>query len=200
MHHIKLIIFTILLIAAGLGLYFFTHIDDLQGCDVSPGVESPCQKADAIVAISGGDTAARARMAIELYEKGWADKIIFSGAARDTTGPSNAKAMRHQALAAGVRPQDIYTDEFAQNTSQNALGVLEVAKVYALRDIILVTSPYHQARASAMFHKAFAGYGTVRNHSTPYDKSWSDMWWLTPRGWYTITTELVGTATERFIL
>jgi len=193
-----LIILGIAMVAGCIGLYQFTHLDDLAACSQRPDASvAGCQKADAIVAISGGDTTARTRTAIELYEGGWADKIIFSGAARDTNGPSNAMAMRQQALAAGIREQDIYTDEFAQNTTQNAAGTLEVAKLYSLNNIILVTSPYHQVRASEMFGKSFANYGTVRNHPTPYDRSWSEYWWTTPGGWLTVMGELIGTFFER---
>ncbi|HEX6461707.1 MAG TPA: YdcF family protein [Candidatus Saccharimonadales bacterium] len=195
---LKTIIFLALFGAAVFGLYQFTHVDDLKHCGAQPSASiNGCQKADAIVAISGGDTKARARTAIELYHNGWADKIILSGAARDTSGPSNAMAMRQQALQAGVREQDIYTDEFAQNTNQNALGVLEVARLHSLNTIILVTSPYHQARASVMFHKAFDGYGTVRNHSTPYDSAWSEWWWMTLGGWVTLVGELISILFEK---
>ncbi len=195
---LKTIIFLILLGAAIFGLYQFTHVNDLKQCSSQPDITiTGCQKADAIVAVSGGDTNARARTAIELYQNGWADKIIFSGAARDTSGPSNAMAMRQQALIAGVRAGDIYTDEFAQNTNQNASGVLEVAKLYSLNNIILVTSPYHQARASVMFNKSFDSYGTVRNYSTSYDSSWSEFWWVSLGGWVTVIGELIGTLFEK---
>lgn len=87
------------------------------------------QKADAIVVVSGGQTTTRAEKGIELYKEGWAPKLIFSGAALDD-GPSNAYAMRDEALLAGVPPRDIYIDEKSQNTYQNAentkFGVLGI--------------------------------------------------------------------------
>jgi len=42
-----------------------------------------------------------------LYKHDWAKLLIFSGAAADKTGPSNAEAMKRQALAAGIPSSDI---------------------------------------------------------------------------------------------
>ena len=57
-----------------------------------PTTREGCQPAGAIVAVSGGDTMARTKKAVEMYKNGWAPKIIFSGAAEDKGGPSNAAA------------------------------------------------------------------------------------------------------------
>ena len=85
----------IILGAALLGLAFYLG----TGFILSP--QDKLEHSDAIVAISGGRTTVRADKAIELYKKGYAPLLIFSGAALDD-GPSNAFAMRDQALAAGV--------------------------------------------------------------------------------------------------
>lgn len=167
--------------------------DDLRSCqDVSS--NAGCQKADAIVAVSGGNTSIRAAEAIRLYKAGWADTLIFSGAAKDTSGPSNAEVMRTQAIDAGVPSTDIKVEPFSQTTKENAERtkqlLVEVAGGGAKR-VILVTSPYHQRRASLEF-KALAGDGiTVVNHPTPDDPDWSRVWWLTPRGWWLAGGELV---------
>ena len=81
----------VMLIAAiiwGIGAYLY--IDDLRSCGQAPTTSDACRSADAIVAVSGGDTLARADEAIKLYRNGWARYIVFSGAAADKSGPSNA--------------------------------------------------------------------------------------------------------------
>ena len=75
--------------------------DDLRGCTEPTQDGGACDEADAIIALSGGDTNARANEAIRLYKLGWAPIIIFSGAAADPSGPSNAAAMRKIALGEG---------------------------------------------------------------------------------------------------
>lgn len=133
-------------------------------------------QADAIVAISGGDTVARATEAIRLYKAGYSKLLVFSGAAQDSYGPSNAKVMESLALAGGVPPSDIVLDEAALNTSQNATGVASLLTGRSADTIILVTSPYHQRRASLLFHRALPRTRII-NHSTT-DKTWRrSAWW-----------------------
>lgn len=176
-----LVVFTIV-------LSIYLTPDDLRGCEV-PTKTGNCQKADAIVAVSGGNTSVRAAEAIALYKRGWADKLIFSGAAADTSGPSNAEVMRRQALAAGVPSDAIEVESSSQTTKENAERTRQLFSEQVR--IILVTSPYHQRRASLEF-RALAGPGSVIvNHPAPNDPDWPVLWWLTPRGWWLAVGELV---------
>src|SRR6185503_9063893 len=116
--------------------------------------QSPLAKSDAIVAISGGDTEARTAEAVSLYKGGWAPHLIFSGAAADTSGPSNARAMATAAETAGVPKSAIQLDETSANTEQNATDVAAIIHNQGYHSIILVTSPYHQRRAYVVFRRA----------------------------------------------
>lgn len=137
-------------------------------------------QADAIVAISGGETETRTAEAIKLYQDGWAKHLIFSGAAADPNGPSNAEVMARAALAAGVPQADISLDETAANTRQNAANVGQILKDEGLHSIILVTSPYHQRRAYIAFRRVVGPNFTIINHSS-YDGEWRrSHWWATP--------------------
>lgn len=139
--------------------------------------QSPLSRSDAIVAISGGETDARALEAIKLYQEGWAPNIIFSGAALDPNGPSNARAMEHLALQKGVPASAISLDETALNTDQNAAGVAKIIQTNQYHKIILVTSPYHQRRASTTFRDVIGPGVVILNHSTT-DKNWRrSKWW-----------------------
>lgn len=168
--------------------------DNLSKCQDVSTIEPECSKADAIVVISGGNTSTRTDEAIRLYKAGWADTLIVSGAAADTSGPSNADVMKTQALKAGVDEKDIVVESSAQTTKQNAertKALLVQAGGSAVKRVILVTSPYHQRRASLEF-STLAGDGiTIVNRPTPNDPDWSGFWWLTPRGWWLVVGELV---------
>jgi uncharacterized SAM-binding protein YcdF (DUF218 family) len=183
------------LLAAGLIMLVGSvlTIDDLAQCPKSPDPsDSNCQKADAIVAISGGDTAARTETAIELYKLGWADRLIVSGAAADKNGPSNAEVMRQQALAAGVPDAAITTDAYSNDTAGNAADLSVIAKLQGLQRIVLVSSPYHQRRAEMEFQKVLGKNVTILSHPTPNDRYWPpSSWWLNPNGWYLAVVELV---------
>jgi uncharacterized SAM-binding protein YcdF (DUF218 family) len=168
--------------------------DGLRDCHESPSGQPGCAKANAVVVISGGNTPARTNEAIRLYKAGWADTLIVSGAAADTTGPSNAEVMKDQAIKEGVPEAAILVESFAQTTKQNAERTKELLAEASDGDtkrVILVTSPYHQRRASLEF-RVLAGDGiAIVSHPTPNDPDWSAFWWLTPRGWWLAMGELV---------
>lgn len=190
----RIIIAAIVLAIAGLifSIGTYLHVDDLAGCSTEPSVEIvACQRADAIVAISGGDTAARTKEAVDLYKNGWGKKLIFSGAAQDKTGPSNAEAMRRLALASGVHNGDIITEEYSATTKENAENTQNILEKNEITSVILVTSGYHQRRAGLEFDSRSSGV-SVRNHPVSEDNQWSSSWWwLTPTGWYLAISEVV---------
>ena len=173
-----------------IGLSIYLGPDDLNGCGSTPTSKSPCQTADAIVAVSGGDTTARAEEAIKLYQNGWAPKLIFSGAAQDKSGPSNAAVMRREALSAGVPSEDILIDEYSDTTKQNAENTQSIFATHQIKSVILVTSAYHQRRASLEFNARSDGV-KLRNHPVPQDDQWSMWWWLTPVGWFLAVSEFI---------
>lgn len=151
-------------------------------------------KADVIVVVSGGDTAARTLAGVKLYQDGWAPLLIFSGAASDPASPSNAQIMRSIAIGQGV-PSDVITvEDQAKTTHQNATDVSAIVKVLDQKRIILVTSPYHQRRASLEFQAQLGPDVQIINQPAS-DKSWSwRWWWLSPYGWYVTSGELIRTA------
>jgi len=186
------IIIAVALLIATLGLSLYLQPNDFSGCqlDKEPAAQDGCEAADAIVAVSGGDTAARTQHAISLYQNGWAPLLIFSGAAQDKTGPSNALAMRQLAREAGVPSSDIVIEEESANTQQNAANTKELLTSRGVKKIILVTSGYHQRRASLEFHHMLGSAVIVQNSPTT-DKDWDWWWWLTPRGWWLAGGEFV---------
>lgn len=167
--------------------------NDLAQCQKTPtaqDINQDCQSADAIVAISGGDTHARTQEAIELYKNGWAPLLIFSGAAQDKSGPSNALAMKEQAHSQGVPDTAILLEETSVNTQENAAHTQALVAQYQLKKIILVTSAYHQRRAALEFQKR-ARNVLVVNHPVARDRQWSAQWYATPSGWWLVGGELV---------
>jgi uncharacterized SAM-binding protein YcdF (DUF218 family) len=151
--------------------------------------KDPLKKADAIIVVSGGDTKGRTMHGIDLYEQGWAPRLIFSGAAADPNSASNAKVMMATAASRGVPTSDILLDEFSRDTKENAASTKSIAGNY--KTIILVTSDYHQRRVSSEFKKAY-GSSTAFINSPAKDKHWGRRtWFLTPYGWWISVTEPV---------
>lgn len=175
---------------------FFLAPNDIVNCKI-PGIydtsATKCQKVDAIVSISGGNTAARTNEAVRLYKQGWSDKIIFSGAAADISSPSNANVMQAHAVQQGVPVKDIMIDEEAKDTNQNADFAAKIITKNKFKKIILTTSRYHQRRAYLEFSRALYGTGVeIINAPTQNDSHWNNFWWLSPRGWKLTLSELAG--------
>ena len=161
------------LVVAGLGWYLAQR-DDLK-------------KADAIVAISGGDTKARTLTAAQLYTDKWSKQLVVSGAAADPDSVSNAVQMRQIAINEGVPAEAIRTEDNSRDTKENADKVASTFTV-APKTIILVTSPYHQRRAFEQFSVAFPDTEIINYPA--FDKTWRrSLWWVTPSGWYLTISE-----------
>ena len=171
-----------------IGLSIYLQPDDLGQCGKTPGTDTNCQIVDAIVAISGGDTEARTNQAVDLYKNGWSKTLIFSGAAQDKTGPSNAATMKALAISSGVPTSAIYLDEYSATTQQNAENTQTIFSTRNIKSVILVTSGYHQRRASLEFNKRTHDV-TILNHPVKTDKDWSFWWWVTPYGWWLAISE-----------
>lgn len=172
-----------------IGITLYLQPNDFIGCGEKPN-GGACTEADAVVVVSGGDTVSRTSAGIALIKNGWAEWLVLSGAALDKTGISNAAAMKEQAIAAGISPDAILLDEEAANTQQNAENSQSIFADNDIHDVILVTSGYHQRRASLEFNKT-AEAVVIRNHPLINDQDWGGWWWLTPRGWWLAGGELL---------
>jgi uncharacterized SAM-binding protein YcdF (DUF218 family) len=177
------------LIISAISIYLSPN--DLRRCD-QPEPLGECARADAIVSVSGGDTFARADEAIKLYKEGWAPLIIFSGAAADSKGPSNAEAMARRAKDAGVTEDAIITEELSRTTSENAVNTSQFIADHSIERIVLVTSAYHQRRALLEFSSILGPAVDIANNPVASDKQWNGFWWWTTlRGWWLAIGELL---------
>lgn len=184
----KMIGFGVIVVVAIIGISVYLSPDDIKDC-LKPGVDL-CQKADAIVVVSGGDTNARTDEAIKLYKGGWAPIIIMSGAAADKSGPSNARQMYKRAMENNVPSEALLIEESSETTKQNATEVNKILTKRGARRVILVTSGYHMRRALLEFQAQLDGVAVIP-HPVSQDRHWSGFWWLTPWGWWLAVGELV---------
>lgn len=188
---IKAVIGTVVaIVVLIIGISWFLAPDNLMECGQSPSDKVGCQPADVIIAVSGGDTTARTQEAINLYKNGWSSHLIFSGAALDTSGPSNAAVMREQALREGVPETAITIEQQSQTTEQNAAKTSTILANKSITTAIVVTSAYHMKRAVLEFERQ-APNVDFRAHPVETDGQWSVWWWLTPYGWYLAISELI---------
>lgn len=163
---LKFIIFFLPIALIGLILYL--------GFWLSP--QDNLEKAEAVIVVSGGETAARTKEGINIYKNGYADYLIFSGAA-EAGDVSNALAMKRIALKSGVSESKIIIEEDSKNTFENALKVKIILEEKGFKKIILVTSPYHQKRAYITFDFVLGPDYQIINRSA-IDSMWrKSKWW-----------------------
>ncbi len=140
-------------------------------------VEDELAKADVIIAISG-DNGPRTETAVRLWKQGYAPLVLFSGGSIDPDSVSSAELMKRDAVRLGIPAGAILVEPASTTTEENARLTAQLMTERGLHSAILVTSPYHQRRASIFFSRAFAAHGLeFRNHPAS-DPDWDpDRWW-----------------------
>ena len=142
-------------------------------------IEDPLSPADVIVAVSG-DNGPRTEMAVSLWKQKLAPLILFSGGSLDPESVSSAELMKRDAVLLGVPAEAILIEPLSTSTEENADFTAALMKQRGLHTAILVTSPFHQRRASILFSQAFAGSGLLFLNHPAVDPQWNpDRWWLT---------------------
>jgi len=141
-------------------------------------VEDPLAKSDVIVAVSG-DNGPRTETAVALWKQGYAPLLLFSGAALDPDSVSSAELMKRDAIRLGVPAEAILVEPASATTEENARLVAQLMADKGLHTAILVTSPYHQRRASVLFGRTFAPNGLAFRNYPARDPAWDpDRWWM----------------------
>ncbi len=115
--------------------------------------DQPPHKAEVILVLSG-DTGYRVEKAVELYQQGYADKIIMSGGQLYYT-LTQAQAMQEQAMELGVPQESIILEPLADSTYGNAVYCLQIMQEQGFKSALVVTSDYHSKRTEFIFNKAF---------------------------------------------
>lgn len=140
-------------------------------------VEDPLAQADAIVALSG-DQGARTATAVGLWKRGLAPVIVFAGSSEDPASLPSAEIMKREAGRLGVPSDRVLTEPSSATTKENATRVADLLRAHEIRRVILVTSPYHQRRASLLFARQLAGSGITFGNYPARDSEWdASLWW-----------------------
>jgi vancomycin permeability regulator SanA len=95
----------------------------------------------------------RLARAAELYHQGVADKVICSGGV-GRYPPAEALVGKRFLLEAGVSEEDIIMEAASTSTAEQAVMIKEICDREGFRSIALVTSFYHEKRATQLFEGA----------------------------------------------
>jgi uncharacterized SAM-binding protein YcdF (DUF218 family) len=139
-------------------------------------VQDSATNSDAIVVLSG-DWGARLEQGVELFKGGYAPVLILAGGGEEGR-PAAAEVMKRQAVEMGVPAASVLLVDGSASTWEDAVFTRELMARAGLGSAIVVTSPYHQLRASLTFARVFEGSGIALSNYPARNDAWQpDSWW-----------------------
>lgn len=141
-------------------------------------VEDPIRKADLIHVISGPDY--RTEYAIDLYKKGYAEKLLFTGGWCESANEISAIRSERLALIAGVPSEKIIVDVtpiLCTYEEAERLKELVNRKDNIIRSVIIVSDPFHMRRVRWTYrrhlkHQVILIMAPVPFELTPMNANW----------------------------
>lgn len=130
--------------------------------------------------IPSAGLAVRLNKAIEIYQQGYAPKILVSGGT-GKEGYDESLAMANFLIARGIPQEAVIQDGQGVNTRATAQNVYQYMQQQQLNSVIIVSQYYHIARTKLAFKHE--GIKQIAHGSPPY-MSWRDF--------YAVTRELLG--------
>lgn len=129
---------------------------------VYTGSHDQAEKADAIIvlgaAVRKGEPspafAGRIRHGIELWKRGLASKLIFTGGLGHDGIIPEAEVARRVAEAGGIPPDAILVETVSTKTWENFTEAARLMQASGLRSAVIVSDPYHLLRARVMAENA----------------------------------------------
>jgi uncharacterized SAM-binding protein YcdF (DUF218 family) len=105
-----------------------------------------------------GETADRFVQPLLLYKKGLVKKLLITGGNVNIKGlkiddTQESKKVKEVLIAMGVAEKDIYLEENARNTHENATYTKKMLAPFLAEEMVLVTSAMHMPRAKACYIK-----------------------------------------------
>jgi uncharacterized SAM-binding protein YcdF (DUF218 family) len=149
-------------------------------------VADPLLPSDAIVVMAGDPGYERTAAAAALMRAGLARTLILTGG---EPGPGDsAESLRAHALRLGVGPENIQIETLSHTTREAVQAVAPMIGALGARTVTLVTSPYHQRRATAAARRAWPGV-EVRSHPASPSSWKAEGWWRSVGGVRVVVTE-----------
>ncbi|MBZ4416089.1 YdcF family protein [Myxococcus sp. RHSTA-1-4] len=123
------------------------------------GQRERAEAADAVVVLGArvlpggvpsGALRARTEKAVELYQRGLAPRLVFSGGV-GVNPPSEARVMLALATRLGVPEAACTLEEESHSTEENARLAVKLLRGLGARRVVVVSDPYHLLRARQYF-------------------------------------------------
>ena len=122
---------------------------------------------------------ARLDQAITLYRQGYAPVIVLTGGSLPGDPYSEASVGQEYALAQGIPAEAILLETQSRTTVQNLRGAWELLSPRQVRSILLVSDPFHMARACSIARALGFTVHPAPTHSSPIGaQSIKETWYV----------------------
>lgn len=144
-------------------------------------VDNDCLTKSDVAILLEGDGFFRFQKAVELYQRGLVNKILFSGNVVDKDyGSYPYEEVKPYILKGGVSEEDLIHENRSTNTHEQAIEVIKLAKQNGWKKLVLIASHEHQYRAYLTFLREVLDSGSdlilynspVRNLNWFVDSGW----------------------------
>ena len=119
---------------------------------------------------------ARLDHAIELWRRGLAPRIIFTGGFGDRDTTSEAAVAQRYAIEHGIPPAAIMIENAGRSTSESLQHVARLMEGEPTRDVILVSDPFHMLRLSILARRFGLNPYTSPTRTSPISQSFRESW------------------------
>lgn len=194
MKKIKVVLVIAIALAA---VAFVARAQILRGAGNFLHVDAEPEKADIIYVFAGG-IAERCGRGAELYEKGYADRIVTAGNLISDQvkvlglGYTEAEMNMMMLVKLGVPPEKIVAPRVGTSTLEELLYIRDYMGENKLDTALLVTSPFHSRRVRMAAEKVFKGTGRRIIVTT---SRWSvidlDNWWKAEKSLIIVQNEYI---------
>lgn len=149
-------------------------------------VADPYRPSDAVVVMAGDPGYERTAAAAALTRKSPRETLILTGG---EPGPGDsAESLRTMAIALGVSSARIRVETTSHSTREAVVAVAPILQSLQARTVTIVTSPYHQRRATAAARRAWPGVTVLSHPASP--SAWTpSRWWRTASSRRAVVTE-----------
>ena len=181
----------------GVGLFLLLWLS-LMGWITWAGKRTELRKVDCIVVLGarsladgtpGPSLEARCQRGVQLWREKWAPVLVFTGG-RGASGSVEGEVGVRFARARGVPDSALYYEGSSHTTKENFLYASQVMRDRGWRTCLVVTDPFHEARALALAGDfgleaypapTFAGpgwrrWGTWAFYTVRESASWAKYW------------------------
>src|SRR5262245_55196068 len=119
---------------------------------------------------------ARIDHGIELWRRGLAPRLIFTGGPGDRDTTSEAAVAERYAIDHGVTPRAIMIENAGRSTAESLQHVAALMDAEPSRTVVLVSDPFHMLRLTILARRYGLTAYASPTRTSPISTSWRESW------------------------